>query len=239
MIVKFNEACDIIFSDKTKELGIHYSDEDSIPFTILESQYGEFVVSVGEYRTTHGDMEDDKNSDYNNNLMNFDYQYEYRGRLFFDSKVISFWDIPHADEWPTFIKELNQSLKGVKVDDTWTLDFKVDKATKKSKKLKSSWVNIKVKEYLLGGWEKGELSPEEKAIQHAKSPGDPTKIKKTVPNNLGSRRKYRDQKPGESTAEYKARTTTSEKLEENLFESKDDNGLIRLKKFSEFRDSLK
>lgn len=53
--------------------------------------------------------------------------FDYAGRLWTKSKVISFWEFPEKNEFLRLIAELNSELKGVKIDKTWKVEVINDK----------------------------------------------------------------------------------------------------------------
>jgi hypothetical protein len=132
---------------------------------------------------------------------------KYAGRLWYNSKLISFWIYPPKSEMPKLISDLNEGLREngfPEVDDDWILELSDGKFTT-------------IGEYVGSGLRpKDELSK-----QHALSPIKKLQLKREVPPGIGSKKDVWGQLPGEPTvqARYRLGLTVESILDEDLIPS--------------------
>lgn len=118
------------------------------------------------------------------------------GRLWTRSKIISFWEYPKtAAELDKVIKDLNKKIPGLNLNDDWKIDLGVEKDRLSSSKVEpiSSYKSSK------------EATPADAGKAHIAF-----NKQGNVPSGVGSKFKFKNQIPGETVAQMRARTKTSE-----------------------------
>ena len=124
---------------------------------------------------------------------------DFPGRLWYNNRYISFWHYPkNMSQLKRIINDINEILKsrGLPIiDSTWMLD-----TGEYDDDIRS--IVIPIMQY------KGSNAVVDTSKQHILSPLE--KTQSPVPDTTGSKRKYADQLPDETVAQYKHRTSTSE-----------------------------
>lgn len=169
---RMNESPDWYNDDKFGNVEVSWDDVGYKPITFGWWK-GELVTAktlkdyYDQVRATHGYMLDkNKNTHYRED-------YDYPGRLWVKTKVISFWKFPPKEVFPELIKDLEDKLK-IKIDSTWRVNIKRED--------NYNWENIPITNYIGSA----KLSQEELNKQHVVSPL--LKYKKEVPSGIGSKK---------------------------------------------------
>lgn len=122
--------------------------------------------------------------------------FKFAGRLWTGPKIISFWEYPKtAAELDKVIKDLNKKIPGLNLNDDWNIDLGVEKDRLSSSKIEpiSSYKSSK------------EATPADAGKAHIAFGKQGN-----VPSGVGSKFKFKNRMPGETVAQMRARTKTSE-----------------------------
>jgi len=156
-----NESCDGIFVEGGIE--VDYQSKGAKPFVILNDK-----IYVGNYREVHRDVYD------RHNLLD-----AIEGRLYFDEKIISFWELELISDFEHVAELINKETNIDLFDGEWRIDvcvskdldfnksnyyeklsnkYYVYKSYEYSKSYQYWFALIPINDYISGDWEKFDMS---------------------------------------------------------------------------------
>ena len=225
-----NESPDVYYDDKSKHT---WREEDAVTFgyfngvlyTSLEpDEMWQRVktpwahADLGDWIANQIDEEkipEPVNWDYDHPYIGRD-DFEFPGRLWPSQKIISFWDYPKsAHELKTIIQDINKKVKNkFQITDDWRIDLGFEDVTEKGSQITpiSSYKSSK------------EAKPADKGQAHIAFGKHGN-----VPSGVGSKFKFKNQQPGETVAQMRARLKTSESkiAESNTMKKSELQKIIR------------
>ena len=179
---------------KNKHLG--WSQPDAHPFGFHKNK-----AYIGESGDTHGQISDETGGYFSRDSL------KYPGRLWYKDKVITFWEFPPRNKMKFLISQLEKAAKkqqnlNLKI---WNNDWKIEVIDKGGdiydpKDKTWGWDDSSELSIIFIPLEKYQGSHKQvgKELSHKKSPL--LKKKKEVPKGLGSRKKVKGAKKGETPA---------------------------------------
>jgi hypothetical protein len=167
-----DESPDHIFIVKNGEkVKIEVTDPDAYPFGYYQGE-----IEIGRNGSFHDELY--------NRLRIEPIDLETTGRIWVNSKILSFWEYPERKELVKILKDLSRAL-GINIDKTWSIELN-DKSI------------IKVGQYIgSNDWDSSERE------QHALSPLK--KVDRSVPSGIGSKKDLKYKASSEPIAKARYR----------------------------------